>query len=98
MLYREPYGRLRASHGSHMKAAHNVLYKKKHTQMNASYPAMDISCMPSRALGVNLEVEGVHYIEMHRRPASHVLGPPPSQGGNFELEGGVNVGLCENMA
>ena len=42
------YGRLWASHDSHMKAAHNVLYKKKHTQTNASYPAMDISCIPSR--------------------------------------------------
>ena len=39
---------VQASHGSHMKAAHNVLYKKKHTQTNAPYPAMDISCMPSR--------------------------------------------------
>ena len=45
--YKHIYGRLRASHGSHMKAAH-VLYKKKHTQTNASYPAMDISCIPSR--------------------------------------------------
>ena len=34
-----------ASHGSHMKAAHTVLYMKKHTQTYASYPAMDISCM-----------------------------------------------------
>ena len=30
------------------RTAHNVLYTKKHTQMNALYPAMDISCMPSR--------------------------------------------------
>ena len=29
----------------HMKAAHTVLYMKKHTQTYASYPAMDISCM-----------------------------------------------------
>ena len=39
------YWQLRASHGSHMKAAHTVLYMKKHTQTYASYPAMDISCM-----------------------------------------------------
>ena len=43
--YKHTYGQLRASHGSHMKAAHNVLYMKKHTQTYASYPAMDISCM-----------------------------------------------------
>ena len=39
------YGQLRASHGSQMKAAHTVLYMKKNTQTNASYPALDISCM-----------------------------------------------------
>ena len=26
--------------------------------------------------GVDLEVEGVRYIEMHCRPAAYVLGPP----------------------
>ena len=41
--------------------------------------------------GVDLEVEGVRYIEMHRGPAAHVLGPPPSRGGDLELEGGVNA-------
>ena len=30
--YKHTYGQLRASHGSHMKAAHTVLYMKKHTQ------------------------------------------------------------------
>ena len=34
------YRQLRASHGSHMKAAHTVLYMKKHTQTYASYPAI----------------------------------------------------------
>ena len=43
--YKCTYGQLRVSHGSHMKAAHTVLYMKKHTQMYASYPAMDIGCM-----------------------------------------------------
>ena len=41
--YKHTYGQLRASYSSHMKAAHNVLYMKKHTQTYASYPAMDIS-------------------------------------------------------
>ena len=44
------YGQLRASHGIHMKAAHTVLYMKKHTQTYASYPAMDISCMNVRGV------------------------------------------------
>ena len=43
--YKHTYGQLRASHGSHMKAAHTVLYKKKHTKTYASYPVMDISYM-----------------------------------------------------
>ena len=43
--YKHTYRQLRASHGTHMKAAHTVLYMKKHTQTYASYPAMDISCM-----------------------------------------------------
>ena len=41
--------------------------------------------------GVDLEVEGVRYIEMHRGPAAYILGPPPSRGRDFELEGGVNA-------
>ena len=65
-----------------MKAAHNVIYMKKHTQTYYSYPVMDISCMTSRS---------VRYIEMHRRPAAYVLGLPPSRGGDLELEGGVNA-------
>ena len=41
--------------------------------------------------GVDLEVEGVRYIEMHRGPAAYLLGPPPSRGRDLELEGGVNA-------
>ena len=41
--------------------------------------------------GVDLEVEGMRYIEMHRGPAAYVLGPPPSRGRDLELEGGVNA-------
>ena len=44
-----------------------VLYMKKCTQ---TY----LRC------GVDLEIEGVRYIEMHRGPAAYVLGPPPSGG------------------
>ena len=39
--------------------------------------------------GVDLEVEGVRYIEMHRAPAAYVLGQPPSRSRDLELEGGV---------
>ena len=47
--YKHTCGQTRASHGSHMKAAH-VLYTKKHVQTNTSYPAMDVSCMTSRSV------------------------------------------------
>ena len=40
-------------------------------------------------LGVDFEVEGVRYIEMHRGSAAYVLGPPPSRSRDLELEGGV---------
>ena len=40
---------------------------------------------------VDLEVEGVHYIQMHCEPATYILGPPPSRGSDLELEGGVNA-------
>ena len=33
----------------------------------------------------------MRYIEMHRGPAAYELGPPPSRGGDLELEGGVNA-------
>ena len=42
---------------------------------------------------MDLEVDGVRYIEMHRRPHTYWAGPPPSRGGDFEIEGGVNVSL-----
>ena len=45
--------------------------------------------------GVDLEVEGVRYIKMHRGPAAYVLGPPPSSGRDLELEGGVNASHVE---
>ena len=38
------------------------------------------------ATGVDLEVEGVRYIEMHHGPAAYV---PPSRSRDLELEGGV---------
>ena len=55
-----------------MKAAHNVLYKKKHSQTYASYPAMEHQLYAFKGLGVDLEVEGVCYIEMHHGPAAYV--------------------------
>ena len=41
---------------------------------------------------MDLEVEGVRYIEMHRGPAAYVLGPrslKESRSRDLELEGGV---------
>ena len=33
----------------------------------------------------------MRYIEMHRGPAAYVLDPPPSRGGDLELDGRVNA-------
>ena len=41
--------------------------------------------------GVDLEVDGMRYIEMHRELAAYVLGPSPSRGRDLKLEGGVNA-------
>ena len=87
--YKHTYGQLRVSHGSHIKAAHTVLYMKKHTQTYVRFISCDGHQLYER--GVDLEVEGMRYIEMHRGPAAYVLGPPPSRGRDLELEGGVNA-------
>ena len=62
-------------------------YTKKHTQMKASYPAMDISCMPSRSRSRGRLL----YRDASR--AAYVLGSPPSRGGDLKLEDGANVSL-----
>ena len=62
--YKHTYGQLRASHGSHMKAAH-VLYMKKHTQTHTSYPAMDISCMTSRSVQSGRQQNRKYIIRVH---------------------------------
>ena len=46
-----------------------------------------------KELGVDLEVEGVCYNNRDASRTANVLGPPPSRGGDLELEGGVNVSL-----
>ena len=75
-----------------MKAAHNVLYMKKHTYTNVRFISCDgHQLYDFKEHGVDLEVEGVRYIEMHRGPAAYVLDLPPSRGGDLELEGGVNA-------
>ena len=70
-----------------MKAAHTVLYMKKHAHTNVRFLSCDGHQLYER--GVDLEVEGVRYIEMHRGPAAYVLDPPPSRSRDLELEGGV---------
>ena len=46
-----------------------------------------------KGMGVDLEVESVLNIEIYSGSVAHVLGLPPSRGGDLELEGGVNVSL-----
>ena len=83
---------------------HIMFYTRRSTcsQKNASYLVEAhtnerfISCdghqlYAFKGWGVDLEVEDVCYIEMHCGSAPYVLGPPPSRGGDLELEGGVNV-------
>ena len=70
--YKHTYGRLRASHGSHMKAAHNVLYIHKEAHTNVRFISCDgHQLYYFKERGVDLEVEGVRYIEMHRGPHTY---------------------------
>ena len=56
--------------GSHMKAAHNVLYTKKHT--NVCFISCDgHQLYYFKERGVDPEVVGVRYIEMHRGPPTY---------------------------
>ena len=60
--------------------------------MNASYPAMDIRAVCLQGAECRSRSRGrALYRDASR--AVHVLGPPPSRGGDLELEGGVNVSL-----
>ena len=53
---KQTYGQLRASQGSFMKAAHHVLYKKKHTPTNVRWT---LAVFLQGAAGVDLEVKCV---------------------------------------
>ena len=64
------YLQLRASHGIHIKAAHTVLYMKKHTQTYASYPAMDITWCRSRSRGRALYRDASRAGRVRTGPAS----------------------------
>ena len=61
------------------------IYEEAHT--NVRFLSCDGHQLYER--GVDPEVEGVRYIEMHRGPAAYVLRPPPSRSRDLELEGGV---------
>ena len=43
--------------------------------------------------GVDHEIEGIRYIDIHRGPHTYWAGSLHSRGGDLELEGGVNVSL-----
>ena len=72
-----------------MKAAHTVLHDDEEAHTNVRFISCDGQLYDFKERGVDLEVEGVRYIEMHRGPVAYVLDLPPSRGGDLELEGGV---------
>ena len=65
--YKHTYRQLRASHGIHMKGCtYCFIHEQAHT--NVRFLSCDGHQLYER--GVDLEVEGVRYIEMHRGPAA----------------------------
>ena len=87
--YKHAYGQLRASHGSHMKAAH-VLYAKKHTQTLHILRWTSVVCL--QGVGCRSRSRGCALYRDASRSA-YVLGPPHSRDRDLELESGVNVSL-----
>ena len=87
--YKHTYWQLRASHGNHNYEGYTYCFIHEEAHTNVRFLSCDGHQLYER--GVDLEVEGVRYIEMHRGPAAYVLGPPPSTGRDLELEGGVNA-------
>ena len=69
--YKYTYGQLRASHSSHMKAAHTYCFIHEEAHTNVRFISCDgHQLYDFRERGVDLEVEGMRYIEIHRRPAA----------------------------
>ena len=67
----------------------HILFIHEEAHTNVRFISCDGHQLYER--GVDVEVEGVRYIEIHLRPAAYVLGQPPSRGRDFELEDGVNA-------
>ena len=87
--YKHTYGQLYTGipQQPYEGCTYSFIHEEAHT--NVRFISCDGHQLYER--GVDLEVEGVRYIEMHRGPAAYVLGPPPSRGRDLELEGGVNA-------
>ena len=73
--YKHTYGQLRASHVNHNYEGCTYCFIHEEAHTNVRF----ISCDGHQLYecGVDLEVEGVRYIEIHHGPAAYVLGPPP---------------------
>ena len=73
--YKHTYGQLRASHVNHNYEGCTYCFIHEEAHTNVRF----ISCDGHQLYecSVDLEVEGVRYIEMHHGPAAYVLGPPP---------------------
>ena len=88
LFFRAVYTHIRATTGVPRQPYEGCTYCFIHeAHTNVRFISCDGHQLYER--GVDLEVEGVRYIEMHHGPAAYVLGPPPSRGRDLELEGGV---------
>ena len=83
------YGRLRASQGSHMKGC---TYTRRSTHKRTLHILRWTSAVCLQGAECRSRSRG-RALYRDASWAANMLGPPPSRGGDLELEGGVNVSL-----
>ena len=67
-------------------------FTHEETHRNVRFISCDVHQLYVYESGVDLEVEGVRYIEIDASRAGRLrTGPAPSRGRDLELEGGVNA-------
>ena len=77
------YKHIRATTGIPRQPYEGCTYCFIHEEAHTNVRFMSCDRHQLYERGVDLEVEGVRYIELHRGLAAYILGPSPSRGGDW---------------